>query len=406
VNGPSVNADDELTAVDDSATDEDLHADLGLHPETRAERRLNRRKARARRGFGCFAGLVSLVVVGSLIGGLVLGFGKGRDYLDQLFSAPDYAGQGTTPVTVEITVGQSSKAIAATLEKMGVVKSALAFERVARDDTRSKSIQAATYTLRKQMSAKAALALLLDPVKSILVTRVTFVSGRTKKQVAATLQASKAAKLPPGAVAAAMAKPQTLGLPAYAKNNPEGFLYPGSYDVPKDATAYSVLRQMTAEYNKVAAQLKLLQTAQAKNLDPYQAVIVASIVAAETNRPQDYPKVARVIYNRLAAGMRLQMDSTIHYVVGRDGGVFTSAAQRQIDSPYNTYKYKTLPPGPINSPAKDTLKAALHPATGSWLYFTLVNLDTGETAFASDGNQHAANVAKLQAWCKAHPGHC
>jgi UPF0755 protein len=402
-----VNADDELAVVEDAGTDDDLHADLGLRAETRAERRINRRKARARRGFGCFAGLISLVVVGALLGGVALGLGKGRDYLGKLFSAPDYVGEGTTAVTVEITAGQSSKAIAATLEKVGVVKSAAAFERVARDDTRSKSIQAATYTLRKQMSAMAALTLLLDPAKSILVTRVTFPTGRTKKEVAATLQASKAAKLPPGAVAAAMAKPQTLGLPAYAKNNPEGFLYPGAYNVPtKGATAYSILRQMTAQYNKVAAQLKLVQTAKAKNLDPYQAVIVASIVAAETNRAQDYPKVARVIYNRLAAGMRLQMDSTIHYVVGRNGGVFTSAAQRQVDSPYNTYKVKTLPPGPINSPSMDTLKAALHPATGNWLYFTLVNLDTGETAFASDGNQHAANVAKLQAWCKAHPGRC
>jgi UPF0755 protein len=407
VNGPSVNADDELTAVDDdSATNDDLHMDLGLRRETRTERRMNRRKARARRGFGCLAGLISLVVVGALMGGVVLGFGKGRDYLDKLFSAPDYVGEGTTAVTVVISAGQSSKEIAATLAQKDVVKSAQAFERAARDDTRSKSIQAATYTLRKQMSAKAALALLLEPAKSILVTRVTFATGRTKKEVTATLQASKAAKLPPGAVAAAMAKPQTLGLPAYAKNNPEGFLYPGSYDVPKNATAYSILRQMTAQYNKVAAQLKLEQTAKAKNLDPYQAVIVASIVAAETNRPQDYPKVARVIYNRLAAGMKLQMDSTIHYVVGRNGSVFTTAAQRQIDSPYNTYKYNILPPGPIDSPRIDTLKAALHPATGSWLYFTLVNLDTGETAFASDGNQHSANVAKLKAWCTAHPGRC
>jgi UPF0755 protein len=405
VNGPSVNADDELTAVDDDSGT-DLHTDLGLRAETRTERRMNRRRARARRSFGCLAGLISLVVVGALIGGVVLGFGKGRDYVDKLFAAPDYTGEGTTAVTVQITAGQSSKSIAATLEKMDVVKSAQAFERVARDDTRSKSIQAATYTLRKQMSAKAALALLLDPAKSILVTRVTFVTGRTKKEVAATLQASKAAKLPPGAVAAALAKPQTLGLPAYAKNNPEGFLYPGTYDIPKGATAYSILRQMTAQYNKVAAQLKLEQTAKARNLDPYQAVIVASIVAAETNRTQDYPKVARVIYNRLRVGMPLQMDSTIHYVVGRNGGVFTTAAQRQINSPYNTYKSQTLPPGPINSPGLDTLKAALHPAAGSWLYFTLVNLDTGETAFASDGNQHAVNVAKLKAWCGAHPGRC
>jgi UPF0755 protein len=402
-----VNADDELTAIDgDSATNDDLHTDLGLRSETRAERRLNRRRAVARRGFGCLAGLISLVVVGAVIGGVVLGFGKGRDYLDKLFAAPDYVGAGTTAVTVVISAGQSSTAIAATLEEKDVVKSAQAFERVARDDTRSKSIQAATYTLRKQMSAKAALALLLDPDKSILVTRVTFATGRTKKEIAATLQASKVAKLPRGAVAAAMAKPQTLGLPAYAKNNPEGFLYPGSYDVPKNATAYSILRQMTAQYKKVAARLNLEQTAKAKNLDPYQAVIVASIVAAETNRPQDYPKVARVIYNRLAGGWRLQMDSTIHYVVGRNGGVFTTAAQRESYSPYNTYRYTALPPGPINSPSIDTLRAALHPAVGNWLYFTLVNLDTGETAFASDDKQHAANVAKLRAWCKAHPGRC
>jgi UPF0755 protein len=407
LNGPSVNADDELTAVDDdSATYDDLHTDLGLRPETRAERRMNRRKARARRSFGCFAGLISLVVIGALLGGLAVGFGKGRDYVEKLFSAPDYVGEGTTAVTVVITAGQSSKAIAATLEQKDVVKSARAFERAARDDTRSKSIQAATYTLRKQMSAKAALALLLDPDKSILVTRVTFATGRTKKEVAATLQASKAAKLPPGAVAAAMAKPQTLGLPAYAKNNPEGFLYPGAYDVPKDATAYTILKLMTTQFAKTSAQLKLPQTAQRKHVDPYQVVIIASIIAAETNREEDYGKVARVIYNRLAAGQKLQMDSTIHYVVGRNGKVFTSSADREIDSPYNTYMHTGLPPTPINSPGRDTLNAALNPTPGGWKFFTLVNLDTGETAFASTPSEHLKNVQKLQAWCKAHAGRC
>ncbi|HEU4945907.1 MAG TPA: endolytic transglycosylase MltG [Kribbella sp.] len=394
------------TSVDE---DDDLNASLGLRPETRSERRANRHKARARRGRGCFAVLVSLVVVGALVAAVVVGFGKGRDYLDNLFSAPDYTGEGTGSVTVEIKAGQTSSSIAETLEKSGVVKSAKAFERAARDDTRSKSIQAATYTLRKQMSAKAALALLLDPAKSILVTRIGVAPGRTKNEIAAAIQASKAAKsakLPPGSVAAAMAKAQTLGLPAYAKNNPEGFLYPGTYDIPKGATATSILRQLTGQYAKVAAQLQLEKTAEAKGLDPYQAVIVASIVAAETNRKEDYPKVARVIYNRLRAGKKLQMDSTIHYVVGRDGGVFTSTQQRQSPSRYNTYRWEGLPPGPINSPDVQTLRAALHPAEGSWMYFTLVNLDTGETAFATTDTEHAANVQKLQNWCAAHAGRC
>jgi UPF0755 protein len=385
---------------------DDLDVDLGLRPESRTERRANRKKQRARRGFGCFAGIVSLLVVAGLVGGVVFGFGKGRDYLEGMFAAPDYEGDGTGSVQVEVTKGQSSQSIADTLEKKDVVKSARAFERAAREDPRSVQIQAATFTLRKKMSAKAALALMLDPAKSVRVTRVGVNSGWTKEQVAQKLQENKVVKLPPGSVAAAMAKPWSLGLPSYAKNNPEGFLYPGTYDVPKNATAYTILKLMTAQFAKTQAELKLPQVAQRKKLDPYQAVIVASIVAAETNKSEDYGKVARVIYNRLARDMKLQMDSTVHYVTGRNGGVFTSDEERDFDSPYNTYMYRGLPPTPINSPGKDTLRAALNATPGPWLYFTLVNLDTGETAFATTSDEHQANVAKLQAWCQAHKGRC
>jgi UPF0755 protein len=385
---------------------DDLGAGLGLRPETRVERRANRRKARARRGFGCFAGLVSLLVVGALVAGVAVGFGKGRDAIEKLFAAPDYDGAGTGTVIVEITQGQSAQAIADTLEKKEVVKSARAFERAARDDPRSRQIQAATYTLRKHMSAKAALELMLNTAQSIRITRISFPAGKSKAEVSVILQNSKALKLPAGAAATALAKPASLGLPPYAHNNAEGFLFPGTYDVPKNATAYTILKLMTTQYARTAAELDLVNTANRKKLDPYQAVIVASIIGAETNRPQDYAKVARVIYNRLRVGKKLQMDSTIHYVVGKDGGVFTTSEQRQIDSPYNTYKYAGLPPTPINSPTKDTLRAALNPAAGSWMYFTLVNLDTGETLFASTAQEHMANVAKLQTWCAAHKGRC
>ncbi len=395
------------TSVDQHLDEsDDLDSHLGLRTVSRSEQRANRRKARTRRGFGCFAGLISLLVVGSLVAGLVIGFGKGRDYLEKMFAAPDFEGDGTTAVTVEISKGQSSQSIADTLEKKGVVKSAKAFERVARDDPRSRSIQAATYTLRKGMSAKAALELMLTPAKSVLVQRIGFRSGSTRAEVVKQLQESKGLKLPAGAAEAAMNKPWSLGLPSYARNNPEGFLYPGTYDIPKGATAYTVLKLMTAQFAKTSGELQLPQTAQRKKLDPYQAVIVASIIGAETNRADDYPKVARVIYNRLQKNMRLQMDSTVHYVTGKDGGVFTTDEQREIDSPYNTYRTRGLPPTPINSPGKDTLRAALNPAQGSWLYFTLINLDTGETAFASTPDEHQANVNKLQAWCTAHKGRC
>ncbi|WP_329000638.1 endolytic transglycosylase MltG [Kribbella sp. NBC_00709] len=383
---------------------DDLGSGLGLRAESRVERRANRRRARSRRAFGCFAGLVSLIVVGAIVAGAVVGFGKGKDALEGVFSAPDYDGQGTGTVLVEITKGQAVSSIADTLEKKEVVKSARAFERVARDDARSLQIQAATYTLRKHMSAKAALALMLDTNASVKVMRVSVPAGKTKAEVSVTLQTKL--KLPSGQAANALAHPATLGLPSYANGNPEGFLYPATYDVPKNANATTMLKLMTAKYASIAAQLNLVKAAEHKKVDPYQVVIVASIIAAETNRKEDYPKVARVIYNRLARGQRLQMDSTIHYVVGKDGGVFTTPAQRQMISPYNTYKNAGLPPTPINSPNVDTLRAALNPAQGSWLYFTLVNLDTGETAFASTPEEHQANVKKLQTWCQAHTGKC
>jgi UPF0755 protein len=134
-------------------------------------------------------------------------------------------------VIVEIAPGQATASIADTLEKKEVVKSARAFERVARGDTRSRQIQAATYTLRKHMSAKAALELMLDTAKSITVTRVSIRAGLTKAEVSDLLQKNTKLKLPAGAAAGALAKPAALGLPSYAHNNAEGFLYPGTYDL-------------------------------------------------------------------------------------------------------------------------------------------------------------------------------
>lgn len=385
--------------------DDQLHDDLGFHRPTRAERRREQRRQQGRRARGCFAVVISLVVIGGIIAALVVGLGKGRAYLNDMFAAPDYTGNGSGSVVVEISKGQTAASIGKTLEDKDVVKSAKAFERAARDDSRYRSIQAGTYKLRLQMSAKAALALLLDPQSSILARRVSIQPGMTVEEAAKQLQGSKAANLPKGSVAAALAQPFKLGLPSYARNRLEGFLYPDTYDLPTNANATSILRQMTARFNQVATQLKLSQTALQKNMDPYEVVIVASLIQAETNRKQDYAKVARVIYNRLNGGMRLQFDSTLKYALGRNGSVFTSDSERNTPGPYNTYLNKGLPPTPINSPTEDQLRAALNPATGSWLYFVTINLDTGETAFASTLAEHNANRAKLTAWCGQHKDH-
>jgi UPF0755 protein len=159
-------------------------------------------------------------------------------------------------------------------------------------------------------------------------------------------------------------------------------------------------------FEHAAQNVDLTGRASALGLTPAEAVTVASLVQAEARRPQDLPKVAQVIYNRLDYGEPLGLDSTVHFAVGSRGEVFTSDEQRQIDSPYNTYLNVGLPPGPINSPGEAALQAALDPAEGDWIYFVTVNLDTGKTLFADNATEHAANTERLRQWCYAHPGRC
>jgi len=127
---------------------------------------------------------------------------------------------------------------------------------------------------------------------------------------------------------------------------------------------------------------------------------MASIIEKEAGvNDADRAKIARVFYNRLEQGMQLQSDATVAYANNITGRVTTTDAERALKSPYNTYWVKGLPVGPITSPSKKSIDAALHPADGDWLYFAVVNLDTGETEFNSDKAGHDATVAKFQSWC-------
>jgi UPF0755 protein len=126
---------------------------------------------------------------------------------------------------------------------------------------------------------------------------------------------------------------------------------------------------------------------------------IASLVQAEARDDEDFAKVSRVIYNRLEKSMPLQFDSTVHYAVGRDGKVSTSEEDRNVDSPYNTYRHPGLPPTPIMAPGEQAIKAALEPAEGDWLYFVTTNPDTGETKFAETFAEHQKNVAEFKEYC-------
>ncbi|GLX99324.1 endolytic transglycosylase MltG [Herbidospora sp. NBRC 101105] len=288
--------------------------------------------------------------------------------LTRPFLGPDdFEGAGTGAVVVRISPGESAVQIAETLAKAGVVASSGAFVREVEARAKSGSLRPGDYRLNKGMSASIALDRLLDR-DSRVSRRVTIPEGLRAKEVYVRLSA--ASGVPVAEFEKAAAQPAALGLPSYAKSV-EGFLFPATYEVEPSSTARSLLRDMAAQFGRVADRLGLDAR---EGMSPLDVVTTASIVQAEGGRDDDYPKIARVIYNRLKKGGRLEMDSTTMYGLGKYG-IAATIDETRDDSPYNTYRIDGLPPGPIGNPGEQALRAALKPAKGDWYWF--VTTDPG-----------------------------
>jgi UPF0755 protein len=162
--------------------------------------------------------------------------------------------------------------------------------------------------------------------------------------------------------------------------NLDGLLGTGVYLVLPGQSDTDVLTAMIDRFDALANRVGLTSGAAALGITPYQAITVASIVEKEGVYPENLGKVSRVIYNRLARGTPLQMDSTVLYSEHRDGGPVTPA-DLALNTPYNTYLHTGLTPTPICFPAQGSLEAALHPTPGKWLYFVVVSKD-GTEAFS------------------------
>ncbi len=365
------------------------HLGLELEPE-----RTHRRKNRGRRGRSCLAVLVATAV---LAGGAFLAYDFGFAALKDWFSPPeDYAGPGTGSVMVEVHEGDSASEIASTLYDNDVVKSQEAFTDAAVNEPLSQGIQVGFYEMKKQMSAEDALAILIDPANMVQAT-VAFPEGWTVDQI--VKQLGEKTDFPAKKFRMLLDQPKKLGLPGYADGNPEGYLFPATYQIPPDAKPADILRMMVDRYNQAASDLNLETEARKLGVSPHDVMTVASLIQAEARYDKDFAKVSRVIYNRLDEPMPLQFDSTVHYAVGKDGSVGTSDDDRDMDSPYNTYKYSGLPPTPIMAPGEQAIEAALNPAKGPWLYFVTTNPDTGETKFAVSYEEHLKNKAEFDEWC-------
>ncbi|MHB1518555.1 MAG: endolytic transglycosylase MltG [Acidimicrobiales bacterium] len=171
----------------------------------------------------------------------------------------------------------------------------------------------------------------------------------------------------------------------------EGLLAPGTYTVMPGETDAQLLTQMVDRFDTTADALGLVAGAGRLGLTPYQVVIAASIVEKEGVIQQNLGPVARVILNRLADNMPLQMNATVLYAEGRDGGAFTSS-DLTLQSPYNSYLNKGLTPTPISFPSEAALAATINPPPGSWLYFVVVAAD-GTEAFSATYAGQLANEA-------------
>ncbi|MEU7050706.1 endolytic transglycosylase MltG [Streptomyces eurythermus] len=203
----------------------------------------------------------------------------------------------------------------------------------------------------------------------------------------------KALRLPPGSTRKSLGK-AALKLPGEAQGNPEGYLFPATYPIPEGATPESLLRTMVDTANDKYGLAPVTAGAQRNAMNLHQAVTVASIVQAEADTKADMGKIARVILNRLARGMPLQMDSTVSYALEHDPAQ-AGQGSGQVQSPYNSYQRMGLPPTPIDNPGAEAMRAALNPTPGDWLYFVTVR--PGETRFTADYDEHLRNVAEFHA---------
>jgi len=345
-----------------------------------------------RRGRSIAALLVVVVMLGGLGGGIWYG---GSRVLAALGDTPDYPGAGSGAVTVQILAGDTASDVARALATAGVVKSAKAFVSAAENDPRSMTLQPGTYRLRKQMRASAALDLLFDPA-SRLRSRVTLPEGLSVAQSLDRIFRSTG--IPLVDLQAAARDTTQLGLPIYApavagrQPGLEGFLYPATYDLEPGMSAVTMLRTMVTKFKTVTAAIGLEERAKAAGLKPYDALIIASMVQREGRAREDNPKIARVIYNRLAKDMPLYIDATVLYGLGRASGPLTQADLDKV-TPYNTRQIKGLPPTPIASPGATTIEATLAPAQGNWLYYVIVDKQ-GRHLFTADYDAFVAQKAK------------
>lgn len=315
--------------------------------------------------------LVAIIVVVVVVVGIV---GASMWWYRNQVDPPGGPGE---QVQVQIPEGSTTSDVGSILDDKGVITSATIFNFYVggKDLT---SVQAGSYAFRRNSSFDDAIKVLnAGPSKPVAAntTKVSIPEGYTVPQIVARIN-EKVPRLTVEELDAALAEGKVpSALKPEGTTSYEGLLFPATYEVGDDETAVDVLTAMAQEMETRVAAMDIDGAAAAISqkwgieLTPYDLITTASLVQEEAGSPEEAPKVATVIYNRLRDEMPLGIDATSRYLAGIEGG----EPDFESDSPYNTRSQPGLPPTPIASPGEYALDAALHPADGPWIYYVLTD---------------------------------
>jgi UPF0755 protein len=288
------------------------------------------------------------------------------------------------PAKVEVVKGDTLSSVAEKLERAGVVDSAFMFKVEARLGGYGTEIKTGQYTFSPGEDSEVILQK-LTAGEAVPTLAITVPEGLNFEQTAREVASQSGVSAAAFEEAASRTDYGYGFLEDPAVKSTEGFLFPKQYEFEEGTTASQMVTRMLEQYLMETETLDISGAKDRLNLTEYELVTVASLIEKEASSPEERPLVASVIYNRIREGMPLQIDATVLYALDRPTKEL-SLADLEIDSPYNTYENTGLPPGPICSPSRQSLEAAINPAQTDYLYYVL-KADGEEHFFTGNYNE-------------------
>ena len=362
--------------------------------ETRRRREAEEMEAPVRRKKGGLKYKLPIVIAAVVLI-VVIAIFAGRSFYNAMLEP---TGTSTETMIVEIPDGSTIKDVGEILYDQGLIKNTMVFQSYAGRHSRGTSgMQAGNYEMNHAMSVPDIVNKMLDGDVYSGAIPVLLSEGKNINEMAQILEKHNICTS-----AAFISETKKLGeykalypilssIPDDKNRTLEGYLFPDTYEIEPGSTAADVVKKMLDRFTEVYNQDFMQQTTEkGKSVD--EIVIMASIVELETKLPEDKANAASVFYNRIAQNMPLQSDITVDYALGKKHAVLTEE-QTKIDSPYNTYQNLGLPVGPICSPGKSSIDAAINPAQTNYLFF-VADMDSGKLYFNETLEGHNADVQK------------